>query len=136
MTTREWLGVTMLALVACGPTCPPLYAHRADLPPDLESDERRLALDANVVAAVNGRPAALRFRVLGVEPVSRRFTVYRWRGGPLLDLEIAPEPDGSYLLGLEDPSGAPLESGVHRVRVETPDLLEASFEIRECAVFY
>jgi hypothetical protein len=131
-----WLCVTLLALVHCGPACPSAGARRDDLLPDRTAGERRIVLDENVIAQVNVRPAVLRLRLAGTESATRRFSIHLPSGVKVAQSDVVPGPDGRYRITLAQPGGDILKAGVYRLRVEVPDMLEVSFEVRSCTVYY
>jgi hypothetical protein len=133
--TFHFVAALML-LAGCGPACPRPFARRADLPPDLAAGERRLVLDANSIGQVNVSAPVLRVRIEGIKPAALRFSVYDAARTRLLEVDVTPEPDGVYRIPLPLPGGKPLGAGVYRLHAAPVEPLEASFEVRECTVYY
>ena len=131
----SWSLCALLALAACGPACPAIGMRRGDLPADSSAGERRISLEGNVLAQVNGRPAHLRLRVLGIPATGHTFSIRLPSGAPALEVTAEPAADGSYRIDLGNAKSPPLPPGIYRVHVEVPEPLEASFEIRGCTVY-
>jgi hypothetical protein len=133
---RAGLLLVLLHAAGCGPTCPPAREWRADLRPDLVAGGQRIVLSANVIGQVNQSPPTLLARIEGAPPHPLKMVVLNADGKTALTFDAAPERDGLYRLQLSLPGREPLPAGIYRLRAELPPLVEASFEVRHCVLYY